>query len=195
MKIHTDQLKKSFISRLRTQERAYNDIGIYYTPRLYAKLCKNDTNLKNSLKSIYDQLILNIKIRINPSKTILFSKIDSIAIENNEVYIISSGIKEQLMNFKLIDSNIKYITLDHKISFYNLIKENLECLPNIKKLTADIRNGQHLSKEKMRKEYHRVSTSYQKEEIEKILEEVMCIAKKTELELMPSHLNFSKGKK
>lgn len=190
-----ENLKRTFLGRLRTQERAYDEIGIYYTPRLYAKLCKPFPDLKYKLKLIYDQLIDQIEIP-NSNGDLRLSSVRLLELKGDKVEILlENGNKIQLENFKLVKPNIRCISLDHTESFFNLINRSKSELISLVKLTTKIQNGSKKDKEQMRKEYNRIVQEYTYNEIIAILNDVSHIATITKIKLMPSHLNFKKGNK
>ncbi len=194
MKKTSKQLQKTFLSRLRTQERAYNDLGVYYTPRLYAKLCKHDEELRDELRQIYTDLIDKIEIPINRDRVVSLRKVCDLDVQDKEVIVsLLNGEVVKLENFVLPQSGVNHITIDHKVAFKDLVEHNKGRLPKMSKLTKEISRGSYLSKEKMRKEYARIVSNYKREDIKELLKEVRFLAEKAELKLMPSHKNFSKG--
>ncbi|AWM32144.1 hypothetical protein DDQ68_04640 [Hymenobacter nivis] len=123
-------------------------------------------------------------------------ELQSVSIKNLDVYgTLHDGKEIMLNNFQVISASIKHITLDHTVSFYNLVNQNLSQLPDLKLLYQTISNGRKLNKEKMRGEYERIVNQYSMDEVDTVLKEVKYLAVHTKLVLMPSHLNYSKGKK
>ena len=194
MIIENKKLRSRFLGRIKTQERAFNNLDIYYTPRLFTKLTKGDIELKNRLNHIYSELIDNIKIPLSDQSSILFKDCAYLYINNSNVYASTSSGRIKLQNFKIVSGHIRHITIDHDTSFYDLIKETSRDLKEFKNLTALIKNNKYHNKESMRSEYDRVVKSYAISDCRKLLDEIHLIAKNTKLTLMPSHRNFSKGK-
>ena len=195
--ISETQLRRTFISRLKTQERAYNNIGIYYTPRLYKKLVKDKEDLNRRLDKIYHILVDNIDIDLENNYKIKFIELEELHLKQNFVYVRlkSDNTIHKICNFHLTSLNVRHITLDHTTSFYDLIDTNKHKLPALIELTKEIKKGKHLKKEEMRNEYPRIVSYYNMENIISILNEVSLLATQTTLRLLPSFKNFSKGKK
>jgi len=191
------QLRSSFFNRLKTQERAYNDIGIFYMPRLFTKLVKGNRILKNKLNSIYHDLVNSIEIELEHC-TITFSDIEALVIENRRVFAILQGDnspKYILKDIELKSDEKRELTIDHVVSSKDLISASQGKLIQLKKLTAELTQGKSLGKEQMRKEYDRILPDYSLTDLEILLEEIRWIAGFTTLRLMASDKNFSKGKR
>lgn len=194
--IPQDKLRSLFLSRLKTQERAYNDLGLYYTPRLFTKLVKDKRDLKERLNGVYHSLIDKIEIEIDLG-LIYFSDIDALIIEENYVFAVLSSDrsnKHQLRNLRLRISEKKHLTIDHNLPFYELIKENLNNLLKMRTLTDEIRQGRNLTKEQMRKEYQRIFLTYSRADIDSLIQEIESLAQSTTLRLMASDKNYAKGR-
>ncbi|HXS36352.1 MAG TPA: hypothetical protein VN721_06600 [Flavipsychrobacter sp.] len=186
------ELKKRFLSRLRTQERAYNDLEIYYTPRLYPKLLKNSLEHKENLRKLYLKLIDEIEIELINNSVVKFSNIDTLYVEQLELFALTKCGRIKVKDFQGCTS-IRDITLDHTIPFYDLISNLRDRLPILKRLSFNIRNGSNnLTKEQMRIQYERVSKI--PIDLNCLLSELELLAGETKLRLMLGKNNFSKGK-
>ena len=196
MVIPSAKLYQTFLGRLKTQERAYNDLGLFYTPRLYSKFARRYPELKPVLTSIYESLLSRVGVVLCDGKEIKLHELSTISIKDRMVHAtLNDGQSIMMKDFQIVDAAIKHITLDHKTSFFKLVEVNLANLTHLQALTQAICKGQCLNKEKMRSQYTRVVAEYPLEKVNGVLKDVQFIAEQTKLVLMPSHLNYAKGKK
>jgi hypothetical protein len=194
--IKQEKLRKVILSRLKTQERAYKSINIYYTPRLYAKLVKVNSEHMQTLAAIYNDLADRVEIGLINNEVVKLYEIKEFRIEQLQVYArLFDGRKIQLHNFEVPAAKSKHITIDLTVPFFYLINSNSHQLPAINKLTEIIRLGRDLNKEEMRKEYTRVHAEFPAADIDLLLNELKLLAGLTKLKLMPAQENYSKGKK
>ena len=194
--ITKEQLKRRILSRLKTQERAYNKLDIYYTPRLYAKLVKSNAEHEQMLKLIYSDLIDTIGIYLVNDKIVRIVDIQALKIRDLSIYaVLYDGREMGLKDFEIVTPDPRHITIDHAISFVDLVSENRGRLLTLAKLTAIIRQGKNLNKENMRKEYARVEKYFPADEIVPLLEDIKFLASKSKLKLMPGSKNYSKGRR
>lgn len=171
-------------------------MGIFYTPRLFSKASRANEDHQLALTSIYSSLIEKIKINLVDGQTVFLKDIECLKIQAKKVYILRKQTKEQteLKDFEIKGPHLKFITLDHEIPFYELVKKNHKELKNMKLLTSQIRGtNQSMNKERMRKQYSKV-LKHATKNIDNLIREIKFLADKTELTLMPSQLNYSKGK-
>ena len=196
MVVPSAKLYQTFLGRLKTQERAYNELGLFYTPRLYSKFVKRHPELKPQLTSIYETLLNGVGVVLSDDREIKLQELGAVTILNGVVYgTLQEGKQIMLKDFALVSAAMRHITLDHSQSFYALVETHLLNLPHLRALTRAISKGHSLSKEQMRREYARVVDEYTLDEVKGVLKDVQYLAEQTKLVLMPSHLNYAKGKR
>lgn len=196
-------LMKNFSFRICTQDRFYEDIffPIRFINRVF-KLKKEQSIFNNWLNN----LLSSITIFLEENKT-AFSEITALTIKNNKVYITHKG-KEMLAYTKMSDNTtlvpfdvitLNKIAIDHDRPLFDVMNNNLSSLPTILIITHELKK--HIQGKTTYKKLCVASYSDKLDEFIKtintqnLLKELVLISSQTNLQLMDSSHNTSKGKK
>lgn len=198
-----NDLKKNFSLRIKTQDRFYEDIffPIRFITRVFS--IKQERNVfTNWLTDLLNSITIFLE-----EKEITFAEITALTIANNKVYITHKGI-EKLAYTKLSDNKtltpfdvlaLKKIAIDHVRSLFDVMNDNLDNLPTILQITNELKK--HIRGKVTYKKLSKVSHSDKLDEFiqtintQNLLKELELISTETNLQLMDSSQNTSKGKK
>lgn len=198
-----NDLIKNFSLRIKTQDRFYQDIffPIRFITRVFSKNSER-TIFKNWL----NHLINSIVVFLEDNNT-TFAEITSLTISKNRVYITHLGI-EKIVYTKLSDNKtlvpfdiqtLNKIAIDHDRSLFDVMNTNLNCLPTIIQITNELKKHIHgkVTYKKLSKISHsdKLDSFITTINVENLLKELELIASETNLQLMDSSQNTSKGKK
>ena len=195
-------LERNFSLRIKTQDRFYENIffPIRFITRVFS--IKKE---RNAFKNWLNNLLNSITIFLEENK-ITFSEITLLTISDNKVYITHKGIKK-LAYTKLSDnktlipfdvSELKKIAIDHDRSLFDVMNDNLNDLPTIFQITNELKK--HIRGNVTYKKLSKVSHSNSLDQFiqgintQNLLNELELISSKTNLQLMDSSQNTSKGK-
>jgi hypothetical protein len=204
VKVHSKHdLIKNFSLRIKTQDRFYEDIffPIRFITRVFSM-----NNERNVFKNWLNHLLNSIAIFLEVSNT-TFAEITSLTISNNRVYIAYQGIEKTVYtklsdNKTLVPFEIKTlnkIAIDHDRSLFDVMNANLNHLPTILQITNELKK--HIQGKVNYQKLSKASHSDKLDEFIKtintqnLLKELELIASETNLQLMDSSQNTSKGKK
>lgn len=204
IKVHSkNDLVKNFSLRITTQDRFYEDIyfPIRFITRIFSKQ-KERSVFKNWL----NHLLNSIDIFLDENNT-TFEEISSLTIANDKVYITHKGL-EKLAYTKLSDNKtlvpfsvktLNKIAIDHDRSLFDVMSANLDSLPTFLLITNELKK--HIEGKVTYQKLSKASHSNKLDEFIKtintknLLQELELIASETNLQLMDSSQNTSKGKK
>lgn len=204
VKVHSkNDLIKNFSLRIKTQDRFYEDIffPIRFITRVFSM-----NNERNVFKNWLNHLLNSIAIFLEVSNT-TFAEITSLTIANNRVYIAYQGIEKTVYtklsdNKTLVPFDIKTlnkISIDHDRSLFDVMNANLNHLPIILQITNELKK--HILGKVTYQKLSKVSHSDNLDEfiktinVQNLLKELELIASETNLQLMDSSQNTSKGKR
>ncbi len=196
----------AFISRLRTQDRFYDNI--FYPIRFISRIFRQHKQTKK-LKKWFDNAIGAITI-LTKEKEILFNDVSEFKIKDGQLFAICKG-NEYLAYTRLADettppipfkiNDLNDISLDHYNSMFNIMNDNIERLPIIVEITNELKK--YIKGNTTYTKLRDISHSKKHEELNnfistidtnKLLDELNIISSKTKLELMDRTENTKKGK-
>ncbi|APG65132.1 hypothetical protein LPB136_07110 [Tenacibaculum todarodis] len=197
-------LVKTFLSRIKTQDRTYENI--FFPIRFITRIFRLKKEHKAFNKWLND-LLCSINIFVKDSE-ISFKDVTKLCIINNEVYITYNGVSK-LAYTKLSDNKtiepfdvpaLRKIAIDHDRSLFNVMNDNLKNLPTILLITNELKENIHgkITYQKLSKLSHSNKLDeFIKKNIktDSLLKELKLIASETKLQLMDNSQNVSKGKK
>lgn len=204
VKVHSkNDLIKNFSLRIKTQDRFYEDIffPIRFITRVFSM-----NNERTIFKNWLNHLLNSIAIFLEVNST-TFAEITSLTISNDRVYIADRGI-EKIVYTKLSDNKtlvpfdiktLNKIAIDHDRSLFDVMNANLSHLPTILQITSELKKHIQgkVTYQKLSKASHsdKLDGFIKTVNTQNLLRELELIASQTNLQLMDSSQNTSKGKK
>lgn len=196
------ELFKVFESRIKTQDRTYEDI--FFPIRFITRVFR--ANEKYEVFKKWVTKLINSIIIHTENGEVGFSQIKKMSIINKRVYINYGG-KEYLTYTKLDDDrtlelfdvdSLKQISIDHIKPLYEVMNENKNNLQIIVKITEKLKI--YMSEKVSYKKLTEVSRLKELDSFVKsidtneLLKELELISSETNLQLMDRSYNTSKGK-
>ncbi len=192
-----------FKNRVKTWDRVYENIffPIQFVSRIYRE--QKDTKEYNKwIEKLIDSIIIYTK-----DSKIIFKEIIGLSIIDNRMYIELKD-STKLAYTKMSDnhtlepfiiSKIKNATIDHSVSLFDIMNDNIDSFPIItaitKQLKKHIEGG--VTRDKLVKvsKLNKLSSFINTINLKLLLDELMIISSKTDLQLMKDSNNTSKGRK
>jgi len=200
-----NDLIKNFSLRIKTQDRFYEKI---FFPIRFINRVFSIQNKRSIFNKWLNSLLDSITIFLKDEKT-TFKEITSLTIENDEVFINHKkqeklAYTKQANNTKIVPfslSTLNKIAIDHDPSLFKVMNDNLKKLPTIRDITEELKKHiiGNVTYSKLSKASHSNSNNLNDFigtiNTNDLLAELELISSKTNLQLMDSSQNTSKGKK
>ncbi len=195
------ELYKTFILRLTTQDRFYEQI--YFPISVIKQLL-----YKNGERNFYDAFVKQLldAAQFHSSKGIFSLKeVKELAIENGKVTVTVNGEKHivltptptgELEPFNV--ANLKSVSLDHLNSQFTIMHDLKTSLPMFNQLTTVLKQANPITNRNdlsAYKKIHGTDALKNAVDLQELKKELLLIATKTQLQLMDRSMNTSKGKK
>ncbi|UYW01800.1 hypothetical protein K5I29_02425 [Flavobacterium agricola] len=200
MKYFHKDLKRKFLSRIKTWDRPFNTIKFYYTPKLYQKIASTNKEAYSKINFLHKELLTKIHIKLDNNSIAKFEEIEYLQTIKDSFFVKTKSQKNriELVNFILKKNCESEISIDHKTPLDFIINQNLNQLCELKKISEILLNGRNtLNLSEMQDSYKifMENLNLHNIDVDKMINEIEYIYYQCELELLPRHVNSSKGKK
>lgn len=202
-------LTKTFLFRLKTQDRCYDFIR--YPIRLIWKLVTKENLQEKIVRSMRDRLNDMDCYISKDGKAIKYEKVRKLTISNGKSYVNGKELYTELFNdgscssikYDLMQPELSLMSIDHVKPQYEMMKENLQNYPYLQRITNQFNKTvkQYGLKDKTTSAkantlvYDEINSKWPKQDVSSLVDETTSLIDSMKFALMDKSENSKKNKK